>query len=176
MMEQRKDLSRYLKTNYRDEALNFIGDNQQVKCKLGFILSELKDGDTLKFASAIEDLTINEITDAVISQNIDKWSKRILEFQKNSTIDEIVEAALNKDVIKWSQKIEEIKENQAINRICSDAKILINSYEEIKLSLSEITDSQIHELTKMFDEHSIQIVVESYSLIVRIIRDTHKDT
>lgn len=157
---------------YRTEAIEFITDNLQSDCKLGVILSELRNQNGSHFATAIEDLTFNEITDAVISENIDKWSKRILELRENSTIDEIVEAALNKDITKWSQKIEEIKENQAIIRICPDAKVISNTYEEIKLSLLEITDSQIHELMKMFSEHSIKIVVESSSLLVRIIKDS----
>jgi hypothetical protein len=170
-MEQSKDFSKYLKINHRNEALEFIGDDEQAKCKLGVILSELINVDALNYANAIEDLTINEITEAVVSQNIDKWSKRVLELRGNSTIDEIIEAALTKDIAKWSKKLEEIKENQDITRICPNAKILTNSYEEIRLSLSEITDSQIHELTKMFGEYSIKITVGSSLLSVRIIRD-----
>lgn len=172
-MEQSNDFSKYLKSNCRDEAMEFIGSESQGDFKLARILSELKVNSIgEQYAAAIEDLTINEITDAVVSQNIKKWSKRILELQKNSSLDEIIESALIKDIAKWSQKIEEIKENQAIVCICPDAKIRSNTYEEIRLSVLEITDSQIHELMKMFNEHSIKIVVEYSSLLVRIIKDS----
>lgn len=172
-MEQSNDFSKYLKSNYRDEAMEFIGSECQGDFKLARILSELKVNSIgEQYAAAVEDLTINEITDAVVSQNIKKWLKRILELQKDSSLDQIIESALIKDVAKWSQKIEEIKENQAIICICPDAKIISNTYEEVNLSLSEITDSQIHELMKMFIEHSIKIAVKSSSLLVRIIKDS----
>mgnify|MGYP003404972046 FL=1 len=171
-MEPSKDLSKHLKIKYRDSALEFISDDNQVDVKIGTILTELKSNGEEQYASAIEDLTLNEIAEAIVSQNIKKWLKKIPELKEHSTIDEIVEAALNKDITKWSQKIEEIKENQAIICICPGAKITSNTYEEINLSLSEITDSQIHKLMKMFTEHSIKITVKSSLLLVRIIKDS----
>lgn len=171
-MEQSNDFSKYSKIKYRDSALEFISDDNQVDVKIGTILTELKSNGGEQYASAIEDLTLNEIAEAIVSQNIKKWLKKIPELKEHSTIDEIVEAALNKDITKWSQKIEEIKENQAIICICPDAKIRSNTYEEIRLSVLEITDSQIHELMKMFNEHSIKIAVEYSSLLVRIIKDS----
>lgn len=150
------------KIRYKNEALQFLLDLGQIDCKLGEILDELTDNHGEHFALVIKDLSVTEIVNAALKDST-KWSHKI---------DEIVEAALNKDTNKWSLKIDEIKENQAIAHICPNAKILINSYEEIKLSLSEITDFQIDELSKMFDEYSIKITVESSSLLVRIIRDS----
>jgi sugar/nucleoside kinase (ribokinase family) len=150
------------KHNYKNEALEFLTDPGQVDCKLGDILEGLVDEGGEHFVLAIKELSVTEIVNAALL-NTARWSQ---------ARDKIVEATLNKDVVKWSKKIEEIKENRTITRICPNAKILTNSYEEISLSLSEITDSQIHELTKMFGEYSIKIIVESSSLLVRIIRDT----
>lgn len=172
-MEQSNEFSKYLKFNYRDEVMEFIGSESQGDSKLGSILNELKLGSVGGlYAKAVEDLTINEITDSVISKNIKKWSKRIIELQRNSSLDEIVEAVLIEDIVKWSQKIEEIKENQAITRICPDVKIRSNTYEEIRLSVLEVTNSQIDELSKMFSEYSIKIVVEYSSILIKIIRNS----
>lgn len=147
-MTQLKDFSKYLKVDYHDQILEFIGDDSQTDSKLGDILIGLKDPDALHFLAAFQELTINKIVDAVISQNFDKWSKRILE----------------------------IRENLQIKQICPDAKIVINTYEEIKFSLSEIRDSQVTELTKMFNEYSITITVESNLLLVSISKDDNEDS
>lgn len=138
-----KDFSKVLKINYRDQVSEFIADEHQSKCKLGDILIGLNDPHALHFLTAFQDLTINEIVDAVVSQNFDKWSKRILE----------------------------LRESLQIRQICPNAKIISNTYEEIKFSLSEITDSQVTELKEMFDEYSIEITVESNLLLVRIIEN-----
>jgi len=148
--------------NYKNEALTFLTDPGQVDCKLGELIEELQSNHGEHFALAIKNLSVTEIVDYALISNA-KWSK---------VNDEIIETALNKDVVKWSQKIEEIKENQAITRICPGAIVMSNTYEEINLSLSEITDSQIHELMKMFNEYSIKITVKFSSLLVRIIRDS----
>jgi hypothetical protein len=137
------------KINYRKEALEFIGTDSQVNFKLGGILSELKLSNIgEQYANAIEDLSINDIAEAVVSQNINKWSKRILE----------------------------LRETEQIRQICPDAKIIINTYEEMKFSLSEITDYQVVELSEMFEGYSIKITVESNSLLVTINEDDNEDS
>lgn len=127
---------------YQEEAKEFLTDKNQIDCTLGFILDELSNGGE-HFVDAIRNLSVNDIAEAVLAKDLDKWSKRILE----------------------------LRETLQIKQICPDAKIILNTYEEIKFSLLEIADSHIIQLTTMFEDYSIKITVESSSLLVRIIRD-----
>ena len=53
-MEQSNDFSKYSKIKYRDSALEFISDDNQVDVKIGTILTELKSNGGEQYASAIE--------------------------------------------------------------------------------------------------------------------------